>query len=84
MNSYDIAEIGLYVSNWLHRFHLSRESELVIPLSEDVFRKIDEDLYYRQNPDGTDFVPSEDEIAINFENCSIKFVKEWEKEKNIK
>ena len=42
-----IAEIGYNLSKTLHE-HGVDESELIISLDKDRFRKVDEDLFYRE------------------------------------
>lgn len=71
INSFDIATIGLYVSNKLEEKKVTKNNTLVLTISKEELKKLDEDLYYRQNPNGTDFVPSEKEISLNFENLKV-------------
>lgn len=40
-------------------------------LIKNLFVKIDEDIYYRQFPEGKDFTPSDKNILINFEYLTI-------------
>lgn len=71
INSFDIATIGLYVSKKLEEKKVTKNNTLVLTISKEELKKLDEDLYYRQNPNGTDFVPSEKEISLNFENLKV-------------
>lgn len=71
ISSFDIATIGLYVSNKLEEKKVTKNNTLVLIISKEELKKLDEDLYYRQNPNGTDFVPSEKEISLNFENLKV-------------
>lgn len=75
MNSLDVADIGMEISEKLKGYKLSKDCMLEIPLTENDFKKMDEDLYYRQHLDENEFVPSEDEIIVKFENLTIKFMK---------
>jgi hypothetical protein len=48
------------------------KSELFVYVDENDFKKIDEDLYYRNKEDDSDkFIPSDNEIIINFEMVKI-------------
>ena len=39
-------------------------------------KKIDEDLYYRNKPKGEEFVPSDNDVVVKFENLNIIFTVE--------
>ena len=76
-------------SNWvrnlmraLHDDGITEKSELIITVSPDELKKIDEDLYYRNNPNGKDYIPTEGELSINFINILIKIVAKKEKDAN--
>lgn len=69
-----IAEIGNKITEVLNSVRISN-SELKIYVDNESFRKIDEDLYYRQNPDGDSFKESNDNIKIIFDNLTILIVK---------
>ena len=62
LNSYKIFELGDYISKFLHENGIN---------TKNVLTKIDEDLYYRENSNGKDFIPSDDEIRISFPNTNI-------------
>lgn len=69
-----IAEMGNKIMEVLNDNKL-RNSELRIYVDKESFLKIDEDLYYRQNPEGTDFVQSIDEIQVVFDNLKLSIIK---------
>ena len=71
-----IAEIGYNLSKTLHE-HGVDESELIISLDKDRFRKVDEDLFYRNKADDSkeEFVPSDDEIKVEVDGLTVKFKK---------
>lgn len=71
LNSYKIFELGDYISKFLYENGINTKSELIINVSKNVLTKIDEDLYYRENSNGKDFIPSDDEIRISFPNTNI-------------
>ena len=70
-NTAKIAELGDKIMSFLHENGIDTKSELTLNVSKDALRKIDEDLYYRQNPDGKDFVPSDKELTVNFDRLDI-------------
>lgn len=74
----EIAKIGLDVENMLKQCSNVEHNELTIFVDKEIFTKIDEDIYYRQFPDGKDFKPSDDTIIINFEYLVIKIKKKKE------
>ena len=71
-----IYEIGSYLDKRLFMEGIDKSKLDIYVNNKDELRKIDEDLYYRQHPNGTDFIPSDDMITINFEhvifNVSVK------------
>lgn len=71
-----IAEIGYNLSKSLME-HGVKEAELVIPLEDKWFGKVDEDLFYRNREEGSDekFVPSDKEIKVEVNGLTITFVK---------
>ena len=71
LNSMKIYELGEYIAKFLNENGLSKENDLVINVTKDELRKIDEDLYYRNKPEGQEFVPSEGVINVNFDNVKI-------------
>lgn len=78
LNSYNIFELGEDISQKLHENGVTKMSEFIINVKEDELRKIDEDLYYRNNPDGNDFKPTEGKILVTFDNLIIKIKAEKE------
>lgn len=71
LNSYKIFELGNHISTFLHDCGITKGGVLNIKVNKEELRKIDEDLYYRQNPKGDDFIPSDNEIQISFPNVSM-------------
>lgn len=54
----------------LDRYGIEEKSELFVYVDDVQFRKVDEDLFYRNNRDG-EFIPSEGEININFDKVKL-------------
>lgn len=71
-----IAEIGYHTSKALVE-HGVENAELSIYLDGERFRKVDEDLFYRNKEEGSneEFVPSDDEIKVEIEGLTIIFKK---------
>lgn len=65
LNTAKIAEIGNKIITMLHESGVDTVSQLTINVDSHTLRKIDEDLYYRRNPNGEDFVPSENFLTVN-------------------
>lgn len=80
LNSMKIYELGEYIAKFLNENGLSKENDLVISVTKDELRKIDEDLYYRNKPEGQEFVPSDNDVVVKFENLNIIFTVEEPKE----
>jgi hypothetical protein len=55
---------------------LSHENDLVVKVSKEELKKIDEDLYYRNKPEGKEFIPSDNDVVVKFENLNIIFTVE--------
>lgn len=73
-----IFELGQYISSKLKEDGITIQSILTVYVTSEEFKKIDEDLYYRNRKDESqEFIPSEGEIDINFELVKI-IVKEKE------
>ena len=73
-----IFELGQFISSKLKEDGITIQSELIVYVTSEEFKKIDEDLYYRNRKDESqEFIPSEGEIDINFELVKI-IVKEKE------
>ena len=65
-------EIGEFVSNKLREGNTSGDSDLIINVSDEEFKLIDEDLYYRlRENESQEFVPSEGKIILNFDKLRI-------------
>jgi hypothetical protein len=76
-----IYELGEHISKFLNENGLSKENDLVIKVDKTQLRKIDEDLYYRNKPKGEEFVPSDNDVVVKFENLNIIFTVEETEEK---
>ena len=73
LDSKRIFELGEELSNKLREDGIERFSELIINVSKEELRKIDEDLFYRRERDkNEEFIPSDNEININFDKIRIK------------
>lgn len=72
-----LSELGNYISEYMRELNIEK-SELHINVDEKSFKKIDEDLYFRLNETNkeNDYIPSENEINISFQNILIKIKKE--------
>ena len=67
-----IFELGQYISSKLKEDGITIQSELSVYVTSEEFKKIDEDLYYRNRKDESqEFIPSEGEIVINCELVKI-------------
>lgn len=67
-----IFELGQFISSKLKEDGITIQSELTVYVTSEEFKKIDEDLYYRNRKDESqEFIPSEGEIDINFELVKI-------------
>lgn len=67
-----IFELGQYISSKLKEDGITIQSEFSVYVTSEEFKKIDEDLYYRNRKDESqEFIPSEGEIVINFELVKI-------------
>ena len=67
-----IFELGQFISSKLKEDGVTKQSELTVYVTSEEFKKIDEDLYYRNRKDESqEFIPSEGEIDINFELVKI-------------
>ena len=77
-----IMELGQFISSKLKEDGVTMQSELTVYVTSEEFKKVDEDLYYRNRKDESqEFIPSEGEIDINFELVKI-IIKENECYKN--
>lgn len=80
LNSPKIFELGEYISKFLNDNGITQHSDLVIRVDKHELNRIDEDLYYRNKPEGEEFVPSDNDIVVKFENLNIIFAYDEEKE----
>lgn len=72
LSSMSIFSLGSVLSETLAEYGVKEKADLVIYLNEEEFKKVDEDLFYRNREDEKDeFVPSEGEIDITFEGANI-------------
>lgn len=63
-----IAELGNLLSEELNKYGIKEKAELRIFLDKDEFKKVDEDLFYRNRKDeAEEYVPSDGETIINFD-----------------
>ena len=68
----NIFELGQLISNKLIEDGVSQQSQLYVFVNNDEFKKIDEDLFYRNKKDeNEEFIPSQGEIDVNFEKVKI-------------
>ena len=68
----NIYELGKLISNKLKEDGIESECELNVFVNEKQFKKIDEDLYYRnKTEDSEKFIPSEGEIIVKIDNLKI-------------
>ena len=75
---FELVELGQMVEKHLVQCSNTEKNEIRIYVDEESFKKIDEDMYYRQFQDGKDFIPSDDTILINFDYITISIVKKKE------
>ena len=78
LNSIKIYELGEYISKYLNDNGLTQENDLVVNVTKEQLRKIDEDLYYRNKPEGQEFTPSDTDVVVKFENLNMIFTSEKE------
>ena len=62
----EIYKMGHELSQSLIKNKVTLKNELNIKVDEESFKKIDEDLYYRSNPNDDNFSPSQSKIKITF------------------
>ena len=75
LSTNEILELGETLYNKVMKLNIP-SSELIIEVDDLSFKKIDEDLYYRQNPNGEDFIESEKEINVKYKTVNIKIKKQ--------
>lgn len=72
LGTLSIFELGQFISEKLRDDGVEEQAILSIYVNEDEFKKVDEDLYYRNRTDEKqEFVPSDGEIIVNFDNVKI-------------
>ena len=76
LNSMKIFGLGEYIAKFLTENGLVKENDLVIKVTKEELKKIDEDLYYRNKPEGKEFTPSDNDVVVKFENLNIIFTVE--------
>lgn len=72
----EIFKMGMELSNNLALNKIINDNKLLLKVDEESFRKIDEDLYYRNYPDGKDFEQSFSEINVKFPYLDIIICKD--------
>lgn len=66
LGTMSIFELGQFISSKLKENGVTIQSELTVYVTSEEFKKVDEDLYYRNRKDESqEFIPSEGEIDIN-------------------
>lgn len=71
---YEILEIGYNLSMVLNDNGIN-ESELVLRVPKHVLRKIDEDVFYRNQHETKNedkYVPTEQDVILTFKNITIR------------
>ena len=71
IDSYKLMKLGQMITNELKDMRFNSECVLTMKLDKDKLLKLDEDLYYRQYTDGKDYVPTDGEINVKFDNLTI-------------
>jgi len=67
-----ISELGQFISDKLYDDGVKEQAVLTVYVNNEEFKKVDEDLYYRNKTDeNQEFVPSDGEIIVNFDNVKI-------------
>lgn len=79
LNFFEIVNIGREIEELMLSCMHQEKSEFTIYVDESTFKKLDEDIYYRQFPDGKDFRPSDDTIVVNLEYLVVFIKKKEEK-----
>ena len=71
LNRNTLIKLGNTISEILLKSNVKSESYLNICVDEYSFKKIDEDLYYRNGNNEHNFEPSEKTIQLKFPNLTI-------------
>ena len=67
-----IIDLGSVVSEKLVEYGVGNEATITINLNEEEFKKVDEDLFYRNRKSEEDeFIPSDGEIDIKYNGVRI-------------
>ena len=80
LTSYNIADLGSMLSDKLYELGIT-DPTLVIKLPSKEFKKVDEDLFYRnrnRKSDDEEYIPSDNDIDISFNNVKIIINKKGE------
>lgn len=75
LNKDNLVKVADSISEKFREFGFYDSVKVAINVDDRTFRKIDEDLYYRNNPDSTEFIPSDDTIIVECENVEIDIIK---------
>jgi len=80
LNLQKLYELGEYIGEILIKNKVEKKATLTISVSDDDFKKIDEDIFYKLRAKGvysedTEFEPSEDKIELDFNGVNIEIVK---------
>ena len=80
LNLQKLYELGEHIGEVLIKNKVEKQATLTISVSDDDFKKIDEDIFYKLRAKGvysedTEFEPSEDRIELNFNGVDIEIVK---------
>lgn len=67
----EISKIGNTIQDMLQEVGVEEKCELSIKVDPYSLTKIDEELYYRQNPQGQDFNPTDDKVIITFPKLTM-------------
>jgi hypothetical protein len=68
----NINELGQTLSQKLEEYGIEEQNELTIYLNAEQFKLVDEDLFYRNRKNKEEeFIPSEGEINVNFNNIKM-------------
>ena len=63
------------VKEELHKLGYDGKTSMELNVKWNDLMKIDEELYYKQNPNGENFIPSKDELNIKYENIDLTIKK---------
>ena len=72
MTTIDMIQVFSNLAKELRKLNFRSNNELVLTVSSDDLKKIDEDLFYRTVEDKSqEFTPSNDEIKLKFDNLNV-------------